>query len=139
MAEVGYWGKPNGKKTIQFIVSDVKILTYSGMSHTASGRWAAYERIGKKPRSAFLGPGLREASFTMYVSAGLGVDPWKFLRKLRKAAEKGKVAPLVFGGKYLGGSKAKWYIESMPEDWESTTVGGKLASATVQVKMREYR
>ncbi|WP_167955140.1 phage tail protein [Anaerosporobacter faecicola] len=131
MAKVGSFGK-----VLVFSTNDKKILTFNNFSQKVSARWTNHERIGKKPKSEFLGPDLREVSFEIELNAMLGVKPRKQLEKLEKAIENGTVANLVIGGKKVG--KNKWKIVSLSEKWNYVMSKGEVVQAIGQITMEEY-
>lgn len=131
MAKVGSFGK-----IIVFKTNDKSILTFNEFKQTVSARWAKHDRIGKKPKSEFLGADLREASFVIELNAMLGVKPRKQLEKIEKAIENGTVENLVIGGKKVG--KNKWKITNMSESWNYVMSKGELVKASGQITMEEY-
>lgn len=131
MAVIGNLGK-----TLNFQVSDKHVLTIRGMQKTAAGRWASHARIGKAPRSEFLGPDLGTITFQVTLSAALGVHPSKQLAKIEKAIRKGKAMEFVLGGKKVGDNL--WVIQSVSEKWDCIFTKGELAAATVSLTLKEY-
>ncbi|RDY27134.1 phage tail protein [Lachnotalea glycerini] len=123
-------------KLITFQTSDKKILTFSNMKQSVSGRWKSHERIMRKPLSEFAGPELRSITFTIQLDAMLGVKPRKTLEKMEKAVEKGYVYPLILGGKKVG--KHKWKITKMSEEWETIYNAGELVKAKLDLSLEEY-
>ena len=131
MAKIGNLGK-----TIVFEVSDKKILTFSNLSQTVKGRWATHTFPGKRPKSEFLGPDLRDITFDVYLSAMHGVKPRKTLEKIEKAVLKGTVLDFVIGGRKVG--NGKWKILSVSESWDCVFSKGELISARVSLSLQEY-
>lgn len=131
MSKIGNLGKQ-----IVFKTSDKKILTFNDFKQSISGRWAVHERIGEKPRSEFIGPGLRNISFTIVLSASNGVRPRKTLEKIEKMIEEGTVEYLIIGGKKVGNNK--WKITDMSETWDVIYSKGQLARATASITLEEY-
>ncbi|MDU6040054.1 MAG: phage tail protein [Clostridium butyricum] len=131
MAKIGNLGKQ-----IVFKTSDKKILTFNDFKQSISGRWAVHERIGEKPRSEFIGPGLRNISFTIVLSVSNGIKPRKTLEKIEKMIEEGTVEYLIIGGKKVGNNK--WKITDMSETWDVIYSKGQLARATASITLEEY-
>ena len=131
MAKIGNLGK-----LITFQVSSEKVLTFRNMTQTVSGRWTTHDRIKKKPVSEFLGPGLRQGTLEIYLSATLGVKPRSIIKKIEKAIEKGTPYPLVIGGEKIG--SYQWVITDMSETWGTVIQDGKLVSATLSLNLAEY-
>lgn len=130
MAVIGNLGK------IIFETSDEKILTFSGFSQSIKGRWSTHDIIGKKPRSEFLGAGLRTVNFKIVLSAMHGVRPRKTLKTMESMAEKGTAEQLVIGGKKIGNNC--FVITSLSETWDCVYAKGELVKATVSVSLTEY-
>lgn len=131
MAKIGNLGK-----LITFEVSSKKALTFRDMTQTVSGRWTTHDRIKKKPKMEFLGPGQRQASLTIYLSAMHGVRPRKTMKKIEKAIEKGTPFTLVIGGEKVG--SYQWVITDMSEAWNTIIQDGKLVSANLSLSLAEY-
>jgi hypothetical protein len=131
MGKIGNFGK-----LITFEVSDKKVLTFNNFSKTVSGNWGTHERVGKKPQSEFLGPGLQQISFDIVLSANLGVKPRFVITNIEKAIEKGRVEYLVIGAKKVGSNK--WKITQMSESWGVVMSKGELQRAEVSLTLEEY-
>lgn len=123
-------------KLITFQTSDQKILTFSNMQQSVSGRWATHERIMGKPLSEFNGADLRSITFSIKLDAALGVKPRKTLEKIEKAVENGYVYPFVIGGKKVG--KNKWKITKISEKWDVIYNAGELVKASLDISLEEY-
>lgn len=131
MAKIGNLGK-----LIVFEVSDDKVLTFQNMSQSVKGRWATHEVISGKPKSEFLGAGLRSVSLSVFLSATHGAKPRKTIEKIERAVEQGTPYPLVIGGKRIGSNQ--WVITDMSETWETVIQGGKLMEASISITLSEY-
>jgi hypothetical protein len=123
-------------KLITFKTSDKRILTFSNLQQTVSGRWSTHERIMRKPLSEFNGADLRSITFTIQLDAMLGVRPRKTLEKIEKSVENGLTYPMVIGGKKIG--KNKWAITKISEKWNVIYNKGELAKATLDISLTEY-
>nr|DAH03542.1 MAG TPA: hypothetical protein [Caudoviricetes sp.] len=131
MAKIGYFGS-----LITFRTSDKKILNFLDFNQTVTGRWADHEIIGKKPKSEFLGPGLRQLSFKIELNAMNGVKPRKIIGQIESAVEKGTVAYMAIGGKKVG--KYKWRITKLDESWDYILNKGEVVKATTTWTLEEY-
>lgn len=131
MAEVGSLGK-----LITFQVSEKKVQTFSDLKRKVSGRWVEHETIKGKPKSEFLGADLQDISFTIVLSASLGVNPRKVIERIAKAVEKGEHFPFVLGGKKI--SKNDFKITEMSESWDHIFSKGKLVHAKLDISLKEY-
>jgi len=123
---------------IKFEVTANKILTFRNMKRSQAGRWATHPIVLKAPKSEFLGPDLTEVSMEVTLSAEHGVKPRSTIATIEKAVRKGTVETLVIGGKVLGWSSHKWYIESVSETWEEIWNKGELVRAKITLNFKEY-
>lgn len=122
--------------SIIFETSDSRILTYSNLTLTAKGRWAKHDVIMQRPKSEFLGPDLKEVTFTINLNALYGVKPREILKKIENIIETGQVNTFVLGGRLVG--KGKWTIQQASETYNQVMQGGELLSATLEITMQEY-
>lgn len=114
----------------------LKVLTFSKLNQKVSGRYSTHNIIGKKPKTEFLGPGLRTLSFEVTLSAMHGVRPRKTLERIEKAVESGKAYTFTLGGSKVG--KNKWVITNMSESWNTIYNKGELVEATLSLSLQEY-
>ncbi|MCM3129023.1 phage tail protein [Paenibacillus provencensis] len=121
---------------IVFISTHYKIRTFTGFTRTIADRWATNDIIHKKPRSQFLGPGLDQYDMTVVVDARLGLNPRKEVDKLVEYSRKGRVMPLVIGGKGLGMDRVK--IINYVQNWERIDDKGNLLRASYTLTLEEY-
>lgn len=121
---------------ITFKTSDKKIMTFTGLTQKASGKWQKHTRIGKKPLQEFVGPELREISFTIEINALHGYKPRKTLASIKKSVERGIAHKFVLGGKRMGANY--WVITSVSETWDEIYSGGELVSAKAKLTLEEY-
>lgn len=132
MAEIGKWGKE-----IKFFVKSKKQLSFTGMKRSSSGRWAAHNIIGKRPKTEFLGPGMDEITMDVILDADMGVNPRKAMKKFRFACKKGEVHYLYINGKKV--CRNPMAISSVVESWDRIWSKGELVRAMVSVTFSEYR
>lgn len=123
---------------IKFEVSADKILTFRNMKRTQAARWTVHPIVLKAPKSEFLGPDLTEITMEVTLSAEHGVKPRSTISTIEKAVRNGTVDNLVLGGKILGWSSHKWYIESVSETWDEIWNKGELVRAKVTLNFKEY-
>lgn len=128
---IGNWGTE-----ITFLVSENQTLTFQNFNRTVGSEWATHSRIGLKDQSEFLRSKLQKITFSMTVSASLGVKPRATLDRLAELVERGEINPLVIGGMRVG--RNRWGITDISEAWNTVLSGGELFSATVNVTMQEY-
>ncbi len=132
MAEVGKWGSK-----VKFYVDTGKQLSFTGMKRSSSGRWAAHNIIGQRPKPEFLGPSMDEVTMDVVLDASMGINPRKTMKAFRFACKKGEAHYLRINGKKV--CKNKMAISSVEEHWERLWNKGELVRATVTVTFSEYR
>ena len=118
--------------------SKFKVMTLDNFQRSAEGRWATHEIIGieKKPLKEFLGPGLEKITFSIFLSADIGVTPEKELEKLRKLRDGGAVCDFVLGSTPVTANS--WIISSLSEDHRIKDNKGQTVQAAVNVSLEEY-
>lgn len=130
MAVMAQWG------SIKFSVNSDKIFSFTNMKRSYSGRWAAHNIIGKRPKMEFQGPDLDEVTIDVILDAEMGVKPRTAMYDFRAAAKQGKVAYFYVGGKRVATNK--FYIEKGTENWNEIWNQGELVRATAQLTFKEY-
>lgn len=120
---------------MRFETSDRRLLTFLDLTRETSARFANHEVIGEKPLKEYLGPGLDGLSFTMELSAFGGVSPLGLVGVLDSAMQNGQQSNFILGGRNLG----KFVIVSKSEAYGIITNRGAVVSASVDVKLEEYR
>lgn len=101
MAEVGKWGSK-----VKFYVDTGKQLSFTGMKRSSSGRWAAHNIIGQRPKPEFLGPSMDEVTMDVVLDASMGINPRKTMKAFRFACKKGKPTTCASTGKKS--AKTRW-------------------------------
>lgn len=129
MAKIGTLGD------IVFSVSRKTVKTFDGLQIESKTSYAKHERHNKKPLLEFQHNDTDTASFSIYLSAYLGVKPLKVLKKIDKYRKKGKVLSLVIGGKKYG---KKWVITSHSKEYEKFDNKGNLLIAKSKISLEEY-
>lgn len=114
----------------------INVLTFNKLSQKVSARYSEHSIIGNKPKSEFLGPGLRTLSFNIELSAMHGVKPRKTMENIEKAIENGTAYTFTVGGSKVG--KNKWVITDMTESWNTIYNKGELAEASLSISLKEY-
>lgn len=127
---VGNWG---------FFVFEVnRYRTYTmehGASRSSESNWATNDRIEGKPRSQYLGPGLRTCELSIKLRADMGVEPAYEMERLHLMAEDRYVYPLIIGGVPQAQNPMRLVSCSETKD---VSLGGDLFSATASLKFEEY-
>ncbi len=131
MAVIGNLGK-----LITFEVSAGQVITIHKMVQTVKGRWANHAIIGEKPKLEFLGPDIREISFSVLLSVSHGIRPRATMERIEKAIENGENNPFILGGRSVG--IYNWVITNMSESWDIIIQDGKLVQGKVTLTLQEY-
>jgi len=118
--------------------TNIKILTVDNFQRSGEGRWATHEIIGtqNKPLKEFLGPGLEKITFSVFLSANLGIVPENELEKLRNLRDNGVVCNFVLGSKPV--TKNNCIVISLSEDHKIKDNKGQTVQATVNISLEEY-
>lgn len=130
MAVLGVFGD------VVFEVSAKKVRTFDEFSRNTADRWENHNRIGLKPASEFIGPGLDRISFTMIFDVAHGVNPRKEMENILIMSRNGQVNDLTIGEKGLGVNK--WKITSLRQGWKVVDNKGNLLRGTLDVELEEY-
>ena len=97
--------------------------------------YSKHSRHMKKQLVELTGFEADEVSFTMTLSAFLGVNPETMLKKLEQMKKSGDVKPLVLGKTVIG---SNWVVEQIKRKFKSTDKDGTLLSCEVSVTLLEY-
>lgn len=121
------------QKTAEF-----RVLAFDGFQRDGAGRWATHEIIGqdRKPLLEFIGPDLEQISFSIFLSATLGLNPEEELQKLRALRDGGAVCDFVLGSQLVNGNQ--WVITKVSEAHKTFDGSGSLLVASVNVSLTEY-
>lgn len=130
MAKIGSFGD------LVFSVSDRTVKTFDGMSWDFSADYATHDRHIKADLLEYMGPGIEGISFSMVLSAFLGVNPLKEIKKLREMVKEGHAERLVIGGKVYG--SYKWVMQKGTVDFQRFDNKGNLWAANIKVTLKEY-
>lgn len=128
-------GKIGTLGDIVFTVSAETIQTFDGLKIESKTNYAKHTRHNKKPLLEFQYNDTDTASFTIYLSVFLGVNPRKMQVKIDKYRKKGKILTLVIGGKKYG---TKWVITQHSKDYEKFDNKGNLLIAKSSISLQEY-
>jgi hypothetical protein len=126
---IGYFGD------MIFEVNAERINTFNGLEISHKSRIASHDIIGQKSKNEFLGLSLSSLSFSIKLSAGLGVSPIREIEKWKEYVQTGKEDVLVIGGKPIA---EEWVVTGVSESWDRVFSDGKLYSATIKIDMEEY-
>lgn len=129
MAKIGTLGD------IVFTVSQSTVRTFDGLKIDSKTNYAKHTRHNKKPLLEFQYNDNDTASFSIYMSAFLGVNPLSMQEKIDNYLRKGKILPLVIGGKKYG---KKWVITSHSKEFQRFDNKGNLLIAKSSISLEEY-
>lgn len=128
---VGSFGK------ILFTVSDLRTLTFNGLSRKSGATFATHDLISGKPRKQFMGPQAQTVDLEILVRADMGNSPRLTIAELRKMMEKGEAARLIVGG--IPVTDLPLVITSMSDEWDVVYQFGGLFQARISLTLEEYR
>lgn len=129
MAKIGTLGD------IVFTVSQSTVRTFDGLKIDSKTNYAKHTRHNKKPLLEFQYNDNDTANFSIYLSAFLGVNPLSMQKKIDNYLRKGKILPLVIGGKKYG---KKWVITSHSKEFQRFDNKGNLLIAKSSISLEEY-
>lgn len=129
MAQIGTLGD------IVFSVSQNTVKTFEGLKIDSKTNYAKHTRHNNKPLLEFQYNDIDTASFSIYLSAFLGVNPLSMQDKIDSYREQGKILSLVIGGKKYG---TKWVIISHSKDYQKFDNKGNLLIAKSTISIEEY-
>lgn len=115
-----------------------KVLTFDGLQREGSGRWATHEIIGqdRKPVLEFLGPDLETVSFSIVMSAFLGISPIEQIEKLRQMRDEGVICDFLIGGTAI--TTNQWVLTRLSETHKTYDNAGNLFAALTVITLLEY-
>ncbi len=129
MAQIGTLGK------IVFSVSANTVKTFEDLQIQSKTNYAKHTRHNKKPLLEFQYNDTDTASFSIYLSAFLGVNPLSMQKKIDEYRKKGKILTLVIGGKKYG---SKWVITDHSKGYKRFDNKGNLLVAESKISLEEY-
>lgn len=112
----------------------VKTLTDIGMDKDIS--YATHKVHLQKGLLEFTGSEPDSISFTIELSAFLGVNPSATIDQLDEMAEAGEVVSFVLGTRVYGAGS--WVIVSISKAFDLVYKDGELFKANVKLKLKEY-
>lgn len=113
--------------------SDV-IKSFSDFSLDSEARWAEHEMLNVKKRAEFLSDGDKKASFSLKLSAELGVNPSEERDFLSDLKSQGAVEYLIIGTRVIG----KFYIKSISEEYSKIDNSGTIWEIKLKITLNEY-
>lgn len=129
MAQIGTLGD------IVFSVSQNTVKTFESLKMDSKTSYAKLTRHNQKPLLDFQYNDTDIASFDIYLSAFLGVNPLTMQNKIDEYRKQGKILSLVIGGKKYG---TKWVIVSHSKEYQKFDNKGNLLTAKSSISIEEY-
>lgn len=108
----------------------------TGFQRSTAAKFETFERVGLKPLTEYIAPGLDTASFTLAANATLGINPRVLLDKWKAIAAAGVPDVLVIGGKAMGTDL--WVLKSAAENWDTFDGSGNVLTGTIALSFEEY-
>lgn len=128
MATIGALGD------VIFSVSPNLVRTFNGFKRSASPKYASHNRHLKDTLLEFVGNDPDKISFSVTLSAYLGVDPQREESKLWAAQKQGKIMRLVLGKENFG----NWVISSLSSSYNYIDNKGNVFEIKVDLSLTAY-
>ena len=128
MATIGALGD------IVFSVSTNTVKTFRDFKRTVSPKFASHNRHLKDTLLEYTGNDPDKISFSMMFSVYLGTEPHDEIKKLKTAANTGKIMYLVIGRESFG----NWVITALSESREHIDNKGNTLVAKVDISLTAY-
>ena len=112
------------------------IMTFNGLNRSMGANWATHPSIGGLERIEKTGDKLQDLSFSMLLRSDAGVSVRETIDRLQGYVEDGKSGLFVLGGYPI--AQLEWIIMDIGAKYNTVLSGGRLLSATVDVKMKQY-
>lgn len=119
---------------VVFSVSTNQVKTFDGLKRSGSAKYASHNRHLKDTLLEFTGNDPDKITFTMALSAFLGVDPQAEISNLQAAKRAGRIMQLVIGWQSYG----NWVITSLSIDYDRIDNKGNVLIANVNVSLTAY-
>lgn len=130
IGQIGYFGSE------RFEVSDKKVFTPNNIQRSSSARFESFNRIGLKPLTEYVAPGLATFTLTIQVSAMLGVNPRTVLDHWIGLVDAGNPDVLVIGNKVVGTDL--WVLKTAADTWKQLDGQGNILTAEINLSFEEY-
>lgn len=131
MGQIGYFGAERFE-----ITSNSVFTPNNDFQRTTAARFETLDRIGLKSLTEKIAPGLQQITFSIKVSAMLGLNPRQVLDRWVDLAEAAIPDVLVIGNKPLGSDL--WLLKSATDAWEKIDGQGNILTATLSLTFEEY-
>lgn len=122
--------------SVYFSVSADMVKTLTDLSMNKSINYGSHKVHGGKALLEFIGIEPDEISFSVEMSAFLGVNPTTMIDALDRMADAGQAVAFVLGTKIYG--PGKWVITNLGKAFGQTYKDGALLTAKVKISLKEY-
>lgn len=122
--------------SIVFEVSSRKVRTFRDLKRTHKARFATHNLIGNKPMLEYIGPDVAEITFTMQLSASLGINPTAEADRVRNLCESGEAMYFVLCNQTVG--QYPWVVEGVGESVDTIDNNGRVIMTQIDVTLKEY-
>jgi len=133
MAKIGSLGD------VTFETSSNLIRTFSEWTESVSARIGSHEIGGGMPVLEFNGPGTTAVDIPVTLHAALGVDVEGDISILKRYCQQGQLLLLMLAGKFIGGSGARWMLESVSVSRKQFNARGEAIIAEVSLALKLAR
>lgn len=120
---------------IPFETSSDKTLLLSGLKWDSGMRYAEHMRHNETGMLEYVGKNPDEISFSIKLSAFLGINPTKMMERLRSLHHSRKAVKFALGTMPIAGM---WVLTDMKCEMEHFHKDGTLLSVDVSITLREY-
>ena len=121
---------------VLFAVDSNTVRTIQDLKMRKTVQFGTHKLAGRKALLEFTGVDPDEFTFSIELSAHLGVNPQKELDKLTDIAETGTVVSFVLGTRVYG--QAGWVITNLSVEVGHIFKDGALVSMKVSLTIKEY-
>lgn len=121
---------------IAFEVSAETVRTLNNFKWSGGAKWATHDRHKYHALTEYTGMEPDKISFSVYLSAYLGVSPLNEVEKILKYEREGTPLALTIGDKGYG--KYRWTITDHAYEAESYDGEGNVMTANLKLNLLEY-
>ena len=118
---------------IAFEIGGSRVFTFDRLSRRSAATFSRHQRAGDKPVLEFMGSDLSEITFSVHLSATLGVEPREAIEELLAVKDSGEEKQLIIGGHLIG----NYVITEITDTWNQVTAKGRITSADVALTLLE--
>lgn len=121
--------------SVVFGVNDREVKTIRDMSWKKSAKYATHTLLGQKSLLEYTGLDEDEISFTVVLSAYMGVNPQEGIAQFSAMLENGEVVSLLLGTDVIG---SRWVLCDMAISIDQHYSDGTPTVVTLKLSIKEY-